>query len=124
MIVAGCGGSSGTPAALVVGPSAAAGGAAPWSSAARCDAPAPPDRVEVSVQPAGVSVRWAPVGEATDYIVAVGLQPGGSQTLLRNTVRTTYEWVAAPAGTHYARVYAHNWCGASEASPEMVLVVP
>ena len=120
MAVTGCGGD---PAAFetLVGPSTPAVSSGGFE--ARCAAPAPPDAVDVSVDGSTVHLHWASVDAATDYVVAAGSNPGGMQSLLRNTAATAYQWQQAPSGVHYARVYAHSRCGTSAPSRELAVVI-
>jgi hypothetical protein len=65
---------------------------------------------------ASVNLSWSTVGDAADYVVAIGWSSVSSETVLTNTVEA-HHWIESlPSGTHFARVHAHNWCGTSESS--------
>jgi hypothetical protein len=81
-----------------------------------CSVPGVPANLSAEVTGASVSLSWSTVGDAADYVVAVGWSPVSSETVLTNT-SDAHHWIESlPSGTHFARVRAHNWCGTSEAS--------
>lgn len=123
MMAVGC--RDGAPGSLssVVGPSTSPGTQNSSTFSSRCVVPPMPTGVAAAVEGTVVRVRWTPVVAATDYVVVAGANPGGVQTLLQNTPQASYQWVQAPAGTHYTRVYAHNGCGTSDPSQEVVVTV-
>ena len=63
-----------------------------------------------------VTLAWSAVGDASDYVVLVGSTPTSSETVFTNTVDVQHSIDGLPAGTHFARVHAHNWCGTSAPS--------
>jgi hypothetical protein len=63
-----------------------------------------------------VNLAWSPVDEADDYVVQVGSTPMTSDILFTNTVEAHQDLERVDPGTHYARVYSHNWCGTSSSS--------
>jgi hypothetical protein len=81
-----------------------------------CALPGAPDNLSADVTGNTVSLSWSGVGEASDYVVLVGWTPASFDTVLTNTTETRHALVDLAAGTHFARVRAHNWCGTSEAS--------
>jgi hypothetical protein len=81
-----------------------------------CAVPETPRRLSADVTGGTVTLSWSAVGDAADYVVLVGSNPSSSETLLTNTPETYHAMADMPAGTHYARVHAHNWCGTSEPS--------
>jgi hypothetical protein len=81
-----------------------------------CAVPGAPGNLSVDVIGASVSLSWSAVGDAADYVVLVGWTPSSAETLLTNTPEAHHSIDSLPAGTHYARVHAHNWCGTSAPS--------
>jgi hypothetical protein len=55
--------------------------------------------------------------------VLIGWTPASSETALTNTLESHHSIGNLPAGTHYARVHAHNWCGTSESSDPISFTV-
>jgi hypothetical protein len=89
---------------------------------ANCAVPAAPGQLSADVSGASVNLTWSVVGDATDYVVAVGETPAG-ETILTNTSEA-HHWIERIAeGTHFARVHAHNWCGTSESSEIVAFTV-
>lgn len=86
-----------------------------------CAVPGVPDNLSAEVTGASVILSWSAVGDATDYVVLVGRTPYSSETVLTNTSETYYRIESMAAGSEYARVHAHNWCGTSEASQVLAL---
>jgi hypothetical protein len=60
---------------------------------------------------------------ATGYVLLIGRTPGGSEELSLDTTRTSEQWIAAPNGTHYARVQSKNACGTSGSSNVVAFTV-
>lgn len=108
--IAGC--ANGGTALTSPSPVAAAASSAPSS----CIVPGVPNNLAAQVTDDTVSLSWSTVSEASDYVVLVGWTPASSETVLTNTADAQHTVDDLPAGTHYARVYAHNWCGTSESS--------
>ena len=109
MSVTGCanGGGVTSPSPLAV---------ATQSAPSSCAVPGAPGNLSVDVTGASVSLSWSAVGDAADYVVLVGWTPSSAETLLTNTSEAHHSIDNIPAGTHYARVHAHNWCGTSAPS--------
>jgi hypothetical protein len=85
--------------------------------------PNAPANLSAEVSGASVSLSWSTVGEATDYVVAVGWSAASAETLLTNTPES-HHWIESlTPGTHYARVHAHNWCGTSAPSDPITFTV-
>lgn len=81
-----------------------------------CTLPAVPGDVAADVSGTSVNLSWSAVGGATDYVVIVGWTPLSSESVLTNTSES-HHWIErVDAGTHFARVLAHNWCGTSASS--------
>lgn len=82
--------------------------------------PAAPTSLKVDyVQGSTVSLSWAAVNGATQYIVLIGSTSGNSEDLFTNTSQTTYATGGIKVGHHYARVQAKNACGTSGSSNEV-----
>jgi hypothetical protein len=81
-----------------------------------CAVPEAPNSLSADVTGTTVSLSWSSVGDASDYVVLVGWTPASSETVLTNTPEAHHSIGDLPAGTHFARVHAHNWCGTSESS--------
>ena len=92
-------------------------------TASSCAVPAVPANLSAEVTGATVSLSWSTVGDATDYVVLVGVTPSSSETVLTNTSVAHHLIENITPGTHYARVHAHNWCGTSEASSAVAISV-
>ena len=87
-----------------------------------CAVPGVPDHLSAEVTGASVNLSWSAVGDATDYVVLVGWTPSSSETVLTNTSEA-HHWIEnIAAGTHFARVHAHNWCGTSESSEAVAVL--
>jgi hypothetical protein len=90
---------------------------------ANCAVPAAPSQLSADVTGASVNLSWSVVGDATDYVVLVGWTPVSSESLLTNTSEA-HHWIEnIAAGTHFARVLAHNWCGTSASSEPITFTV-
>ena len=108
--VAGC--ANGSTGLTSPSPLAVAAPAAPSS----CAVPGAPHNLSVDVTGNTVSLSWSTVRDATDYVVLVGWTPATAETVITNTSDASHSIVDLPAGQHYARVHAHNWCGTSDPS--------
>jgi hypothetical protein len=81
-----------------------------------CAVPGVPANLSADVNGVSVNLEWSSVGDAADYVVAIGWSPASAETILTNTT-DAHHWIETlPAGTHFARVHAHNWCGTSPSS--------
>jgi hypothetical protein len=79
--------------------------------------PGVPTGVSATVTGNSVSLSWSAVVDAADYVVTIGQTPHSfDDTLMTGTLQLSYALEDMTAGTHFARVHAHNWCGSSEAS--------
>jgi hypothetical protein len=81
-----------------------------------CAVPGVPDHLAAQVTGHSVSLSWSAVSQASDYVVLVGWTPASFETVLTNTAEALHTIDDLPAGMHYARVHAHNWCGTSDSS--------
>jgi hypothetical protein len=89
-----------------------------------CAVPDVPGGLSAEVTGASVNLSWSAVDDATDYVVLVGVTPASSETVLTNAAEP-HHWIeSVPAGTHFARVHAHNWCGTSASSAAIPFTVP
>jgi len=109
LVASGCadGGSATSPSPLAV---------ATASVPSTCTVPGAPHDLSADVSGSAVTLSWSPVGDAVDYVVLVGRTPATSDTVLTNTRDTSHTIAPIAAGTHYARIHAHNWCGTGEPS--------
>jgi glucose/arabinose dehydrogenase len=85
-------------------------------------APSTPGGLSVDVAGSSVALRWDRSAGAADYYVHVGSASGLSDLVI---ARMTDSAVAteAPPGTYFVRVVAHNACGWSPPSNEVVVRV-
>lgn len=120
-------------AALVIAAGCANGGggltepsplaAATPGTPSSCTVPEVPSDLSADVDGASVNLEWSSVGEAADYVLAIGWSPSSAETLLTNTSEA-HHWIETlPSGTHFARVHAHNWCGTSPSSESISFTV-
>jgi hypothetical protein len=81
-----------------------------------CTVPGVPANLSADVNGVSVNLEWSSVGDAADYVVAIGWSPASTETLLTSTT-DAHHWIETlPKGVHFARVHAHNWCGTSQSS--------
>jgi hypothetical protein len=93
------------------------------------DVPGAPRHLAASVAPGGlVMLTWSASalgGAATSYLIEAGSGAGLSDLATLSTGNASASFNAsAPPGTYFVRVRAVNGGGASEASEEIVVVVP
>jgi PKD repeat protein/glucose/arabinose dehydrogenase len=86
------------------------------------EVPAAPSGLSFELVGANVTLRWEPSLGAIGYYVQVGSASGLSDLVI---ARMTGSPVAtqAPPGTYFVRVVAHNACGVSQPSNEVVVHV-
>jgi hypothetical protein len=90
-----------------------------------CDLPLTPTGFSALAGQGGVRLQWDPWSGPlpAGYLLAAGSAPGASDVgtfpLPRSTVLTTF----APEGTYYARLAAHNACGATPFGSEISFTV-
>jgi hypothetical protein len=87
-----------------------------------CVEPAVPTGLAASVSGTHVSLSWAPVPEASAYVLEAGSAPGLADVAVIPTVRPGLAG-AAPPGTYFVRVRAVSPCGTSAPSGEIVAVL-
>jgi hypothetical protein len=90
---------------------------------ANCTVPAAPGHLSADVTGASVNLSWSAVDDASDYVVLVGWTPVSSESVLTNTSEAQHWIESVAAGTHFARVLAHNWCGTSASSEPIAFTV-
>jgi hypothetical protein len=93
---------------------------------AACPLPNAPRNVSASVTSDLVTLDWEPSatgGEAAGYVIEAGSVPGAPNVAII-TLDATRVSVSAPPGRYFVRLRAMGQCGASEPSPEVVIVVP
>jgi hypothetical protein len=88
-----------------------------------CALPSAPRNVTADVEGALVSLSWTAVDDATDYVVMVGTTPTSTDTLMTNTADSQHAIAGIEPGTHFVRVHAHNWCGASSATDPIAFTI-
>jgi hypothetical protein len=88
-----------------------------------CAVPDVPRHLAADVTGTSVTLSWSAVSDAVDYVVLVGWTPMSAETLLTNTAEAYHSIDDVPAGRHFARVHAHNWCGTGEASEPIAFTV-
>lgn len=91
-----------------------------------CTLPNAPQNVHATVASETVTIDWeaaATGGDASGYVVEAGSTPGVPNVAII-TLDATRVSVSAPPGRYFVRLRAMGICGASEPSPEVVIVVP
>jgi hypothetical protein len=88
-----------------------------------CTVPGAPSDLSADVTGSSVSLSWSGVSDASDYLVLIGWTPTSAETLLTNTAASSHSIAEIPAGRHFARVHAHNWCGTSASTPPIAFTV-
>jgi hypothetical protein len=86
-------------------------------------APGPPRDLRATVQGSTVDLSWVNVGDASNFVLDAGFQPGRTNLSipLGATIRATFTGV--PPGTYYVRVRGGNAIGGGRPSAEVMLVV-
>jgi hypothetical protein len=95
-------------------------------SAASCPLPNAPRNVSATVASEIVTLDWEPSatgGPAAGYVIEAGSSPGAPNVAII-TLDATSLSLSAPAGRYFVRLRAMGASGASEPSPEVVIVVP
>lgn len=95
-------------------------------ASAACPLPNAPRNVSATVASELVTLDWEPSmsgGPAAGYVVEAGSSPGAPNVAII-TLHSTSVSVSAPPGRYFVRLRAMGLCGASEPSPEVVIVVP
>lgn len=87
-------------------------------------APGAPRNLTASVTGRDVSLRWQNVGDATSFVLDIGLAPGRTDFSVYRDGSTTASFSGAPPGRFYVRVRGANAFGAGRASSEAVVTVP
>lgn len=91
-----------------------------------CQLPNAPQNVHATVASETVTIAWeaaATGGDAAGYVIEAGSTPGVPNVAII-TLDATRVSVSAPPGRYFVRLRAMGICGASEPSPEVVIVVP
>lgn len=86
--------------------------------------PGAPRRPTASVSGHDVTLGWTNVGNATDFVLDVGLAPGQTALTLPLGAATNRTIPNVPSGRYYARIRGGNLFGSSPASSEIAIVVP
>jgi hypothetical protein len=109
-----------------------AGMAGPLPGAHECDrrplavltAPGPPADVTSVVTGRDVTLAWTNVGDATGFVLDVGLSPGRTDLTFSVGAVSPVTIASAPPGTYYLRVRGTNAFGVSRPSTEVAITVP
>jgi photosystem II stability/assembly factor-like uncharacterized protein len=88
-----------------------------------CSVPGSPSPLVFTQSGAFVTVTWASVANASDYVIEVGSATGLSNLLVLPLGPTTSIGTMAPPGRYYARIRARNRCGLGPPSNEIVVIV-
>lgn len=94
--------------------------------ASSCPLPNAPRNIHARVGGELVTLDWEPAGDggpAAGYVIEAGSTPGAPNVAII-TIDNTHVSVSAPPGRYFVRLRAIGLCGASEPSPEVVIVVP
>jgi hypothetical protein len=88
-----------------------------------CALPATPTGLRVtSMVSTLVELAWHPVVGATSYTLLVGATPGAADILNANTTQASFRFTARD-GRQFARVQAHNSCGAGPSTGSIEFTV-
>jgi hypothetical protein len=93
------------------------------TSGGGCSLPGAPGGLAVTVASTRVTMTWAPVNGASDYLVLVGTTASSSNVISTNTTNPEFFWNGATLGTYYARIQSRNPCGTSGSSNEVAFTV-
>lgn len=94
------------------------------TSSTGCSLPATPRNLRVtSMVRTSVELTWDAVPGATSYTLLVGSTPGASDSLNANTTQTSFRFTARD-GRSFARVQAHNACGAGPSTGSIEFFIP
>jgi len=98
----------------------------PAASADCSDPPSAPANLKASNTGGDVAVTWTGTpATGTSYVLEAGKASGAADALTVDVgVQTTYNASKVNPGTYYIRVRSRNACGTSDASNEVVVVVP
>jgi hypothetical protein len=102
----------------------AIGGACGLCAVAVVTAPGAPARVTASVSGRDVTLAWTNAGDASAFVLDVGLAPGRTDLTFGIGGSSPVTLANAPPGTYYVRVRGTNAFGVSRPSSEVTIVVP
>jgi hypothetical protein len=86
-------------------------------------APGPPRDLRATVQGSTVDLSWVNVGDASNFVLDAGFQPGRTNLSIPLGVATRATFTGVPPGTYYLRVRGGNAIGGGRPSAEVTLVV-
>lgn len=86
-------------------------------------APGAPQDVAVRVSGRDVTLSWRNIGDASSFVLDVGLAPGRSDLTFGIGAASPVTLAGAPPGTYYLRVRGTNAFGVSRPSNEIAIVV-
>lgn len=87
-------------------------------------APGAPRNLTASVIGRDVALSWQNVGDATSFVLDVGLAPGRTDVSVYRDGSTTASFSGVPSGRFYVRVRGANAFGGGRPSVETVITVP
>ncbi|MGD9906591.1 MAG: fibronectin type III domain-containing protein [Vicinamibacterales bacterium] len=87
-------------------------------------APGPPRELAASAVGRDITLSWTRVGDASQFVLDVGLAPGRTDLTFGIGVSSPVTFAGVPPGTYYLRVRGTNEFGVSRPSNEVAIVVP
>ena len=87
-------------------------------------APGAPRGLTAAVNGCDVSLSWTNVGDASNFVLDVGLAPGRTDVTFSIGAASPVTIAGAPPGTYYLRVRGTNAFGVSRPSNEAIVTVP
>ena len=96
-------------------------------TAGACVAPSPPMNVTATSGSGMIDIAWSPPVSGTEpiaYTIRVAASAGGSDIGIFSVGSVSTVSAPAPPGTYFLRVLATNACGVSDASTDVLVIVP
>ena len=93
-------------------------------SLALLTAPGAPLNLRANVNGSTVTLSWTNVGDASGFVLDVGLAPGHTTTSVFIGPASTVTFANIPTGTYYVRVRGGNEFGGGHPSAGIAVVVP
>lgn len=87
-------------------------------------APGAPRDLTVSITGRDVSLAWRNVGDATSFVLDIGLAPGRTDFSVYRDGSTTAAFTGVASGRFYVRVRGANAIGGGRPSADTVVTVP
>lgn len=86
--------------------------------------PGAPARLAASLSGHDVTLSWTNVGDASGFVVDVGLAPGQTVVSVPVGLASSVTFGSAPPGLYFVRVRGSNLFGNSRPSNEVTIIVP